>query len=94
MRRYALLIVSLGVLVGFVHYFAQHVAVSTVTSCFYLNESCSLAEFLVPVVGFPVFSLGLGGPDLDRQMILNSTIWALGASALALATARKLIRRH
>ena len=94
MRRYALLIVSLGFLVGFAHYFAQHVAVSSVASCHYLNDSCSLAKILVPVVGFPVFSLGLGGPDLDRQMILNSTIWALGASAMALAVARMLVRRH
>jgi hypothetical protein len=94
MRRYAFLIVSLGFLVGFAHYFAQYVAVSSVTNCHYFNESCSLAKILVPVVGFPAFSLGLGGPDLDRQMILNSIIWALGASALALAVARKLVSRH
>jgi hypothetical protein len=94
MKKYALLIISLGFLVGFFHYFAQHVAVSSVVDCHYLKESCSLAKILVPVVGFPVFSLGLGGTDLDRQMILNSTIWAFGASALALAATHKLVRRH
>ena len=92
-RRHALWIVSFGILVGFLHYFAQSVAASAVTSCFYQAQSCKLAQILVPVVGFPVFTFGLAGPDLGRQMIVNSMIWALGASALASAAIHLLIRR-
>ena len=77
---------------GFAHNLGEKIVADRVTSCFYTSRSCELTDTLVSVLGFPLFTLGLGGPDLERQMLLNSVIWALGASVLAWATVWLLVR--
>jgi hypothetical protein len=79
--------------VGFVHNIGEQIVADRVTSCFYTSRSCELTDILVSVLGFPLFTLGLGGPDLGRQMLLNSVAWAVGASVLAWATIWVLVRR-
>jgi hypothetical protein len=83
----------LGILVGSAHHFAEEMVASAVTSCFYNAQHCEIADALAPVIGFPVFSLGLSGPDLNRDLILNSIVWALGASAIGWLVVRLLTKR-
>jgi hypothetical protein len=93
-RKYAPWIILLGIVVGIAHRLAEEIVASAVTSCYYNAQDCALADALVPVIGFPVFSLGLNGPDLNRDLILNSIVWALGTSVIAWLAVRKWTSRH